>query len=851
MTRQKLLLLDGHSLAYRAFYGLPPENFTTSSGQVTNAVYGFTTMFINLMKDEKPTHVAVAFDVSRVTFRTEVFPEYKATRAATPAEFKGQVELIRDVLTALNVKSLAIPGFEADDIIATLKVQADAHEMDIVISTGDRDSFQLIDDHTTVLYPRKGVSDLVRMTPAALQEKYGLTPLQYPDYAALRGDPSDNLPGIPGVGEKTAAKWIQEHGSLSQLLESCEQVPGKVGIALREAYEQVKLNRDLTALRHDVPLEYSIEDLLQLPAESAPIHELFDLLEFKALRERVKPLLIVGEQISETSQPISTKTTMELVGSAIAVRGGRIARTSTAGTEVGTVNEIQGWLADESEKKIAHNAKSLMHALHGYDISGVYRDTAISAYLVNPGQKVEDLSELCERYLGYPVATGSDELALDLDGTDGPLIAEAEAVLALAKVLEPEIERAGLAELDNTLEMPLTALLYRMESVGIAVSRQQLAELSSNFAGIAQRASEEGASMVGHDVNLASPKQLQVVLFDELNLPKTKKNKTGFTTDSDAIDWLRTQSQHPFLEIIRTHRDFSKLKSIVEGLERAIADDGRIHTTLAQTVTATGRLSSVDPNLQNIPVRTEEGRKIRAAFIAGEGFESLLTADYSQIEMRIMAHLSTDAGLIAAFASGEDLHTTVACQVFSVDASAVTPEMRRQIKAMSYGLAYGLSAYGLAGQLGISDSDARNLMEKYFERFGGVRDYLREVVVEARKKGYTETLLRRKRFLPDLASDNRQRREMAERMALNAPIQGTAADIVKLAMLAVDRELSAAKLKSRLLLQVHDELIIEVAAGEVDRVREIVIREMEGAYLLDVTLDVNVGIGKNWDEGAH
>ena len=851
MTRQKLLLLDGHSLAYRAFYGLPPENFTTSSGQVTNAVYGFTTMFINLMKDEKPTHVAVAFDVSRVTFRTEVFPEYKATRAATPAEFKGQVELIRDVLTALNVKSLAIPGFEADDIIATLKVQADAHEMDIVISTGDRDSFQLIDDHTTVLYPRKGVSDLVRMTPAALEEKYGLTPLQYPDYAALRGDPSDNLPGIPGVGEKTAAKWIQEYGSLSKLLESREQVPGKVGIALREAHEQVRLNRDLTALRHDVPLEYSIENLLQKPAESTPVHELFDLLEFKALRERVKPLLIVGEQIVDISRPISTRTSVELVGSAIAVRGERMARTSNAGTEVGTLVEFKGWLSDESEKKIAHNAKSLMHALHGYDISGVYRDTAISAYLVNPGQRVEDLSELCERYLGYPVETESDELALDLDGTDGPLIAEAEAVLALAKVLEPEIERAGLAELDNTLEMPLTALLYRMESVGVAVSRQLLAELSSNFAGIAQRASEEGASMVGHEVNLASPKQLQVVLFDELNLPKTKKNKTGFTTDSDAIDWLRTQSQHPFLEIIRTHRDFSKLKSIVEGLERAIADDGRIHTTLAQTVTATGRLSSVDPNLQNIPVRTEEGRKIRAAFIAGEGFESLLTADYSQIEMRIMAHLSKDVGLIAAFASGEDLHTTVACQVFSVDASAVTPEMRRQIKAMSYGLAYGLSAYGLAGQLGISDGDARNLMENYFERFGGVRDYLREVVVEARKKGYTETLLGRKRFLPDLASDNRQRREMAERMALNAPIQGTAADIVKLAMLAVDRELSAAKVKSRLLLQVHDELIIEVAPGEVDRVREIVTREMEGAYLLDVTLDVNVGIGKNWDEGAH
>jgi len=851
VTRQKLLLLDGHSLAYRAFYGLPPENFATSSGQFTNAVYGFTSMFINLMKDEKPTHVAVAFDISRVTFRTEAFPEYKATRAATPPEFKGQVDLIRDVLTALNVKSIAIPGFEADDIIATLKTQADDHNMEIVISTGDRDSFQLIDDHTTVLYPRKGVSDLVRMTPSALEEKYGLTPLQYPDYAALRGDPSDNLPGIPGVGEKTAAKWIQEYGTLTDLLEARDQVAGKVGVALRDAFEQVKLNRDLTALRHDVPLEYNIHDLVQMPADSAPVHELFDVLEFKALRERVKPLLVVGEKAVESSMPATARESVELEGSAIAIRGERMARASTLGTEVGTVADFKTWLADESVKKIAHNAKLLMHTLSEYQINGVYRDTAISAYLVNPGQKVEDLSELCERYLGYPVETGSDELALDLDGTDGPLIAQAEAILALAAVLEPEITKAGLAELDNTLEMPLTSLLYRMESVGIAVSQTELAKLSNTFAGIAQRATEDGAAMVGHDVNLASPKQLQVVLFEELNLPKTKKNKTGYTTDSDAIDWLRTQSSHPFLEIIRTHRDYSKLKSIVEGLERATAEDGRIHTTLAQTVTSTGRLSSVDPNLQNIPVRTEEGRKIRAAFIAGEGFESLLTADYSQIEMRIMAHLSRDAGLIAAFASGEDLHTTVACQVFGVEAKAVTPEMRRQIKAMSYGLAYGLSAYGLAGQLGIADGEARTLMETYFERFGGVRDYLKEVVVEARKKGYTETLLGRKRFLPDLASDNRQRREMAERMALNAPIQGTAADIVKLAMLSVDRELTAAKAKSRLLLQVHDELIIEVAPGEADLVKEIVIREMESAYPLDVTLDVNVGIGKNWDEGAH
>jgi DNA polymerase I len=588
-----------------------------------------------------------------------------------------------------------------------------------------------------------------------------------------------------------------------------------------------------------------------MPADSAPVHELFDVLEFKALRERVKPLLVVGEKAVESSMPAEARESLELEGSAIAIRGERIARASTLGTEVGIVAEFKTWLADESAKKITHNAKLLMHTLSAYQISGIYRDTAISAYLVNPGQKVEDLSELCERYLGYPVETGSDELALDLDGTDGPLIAEAEAILALAAVLEPEIMKAGLAELDNTLEMPLTSLLYRMESVGIAVSQTELAKLSSTFAGIAQRATEDGAAMVGHDVNLASPKQLQVVLFEELNLPKTKKNKTGYTTDSDAIDWLRTQSNHPFLEIIRTHRDYSKLKSIVEGLERATAEDGRIHTTLAQTVTSTGRLSSVDPNLQNIPVRTEEGRKIRAAFIAGKGFESLLTADYSQIEMRIMAHLSHDAGLIAAFASGEDLHTTVACQVFGVDAKEVTPEMRRQIKAMSYGLAYGLSAYGLAGQLGIADGEARNLMETYFERFGGVRDYLKEVVVEARKKGYTETLLGRKRFLPDLASDNRQRREMAERMALNAPIQGTAADIVKLAMLAVDRELTTAKAKSRLLLQVHDELIIEVAPGEADLVKEIVIREMESAYPLDVTLDVNVGVGKNWDEGAH
>ena len=837
MPDSKLLLLDGHSLAYRAFFGLPVENFTTSTGQVTNAVYGFTSMFLNLLRDETPTHIAVAFDVSRKTFRTELFSEYKATRSASPAEFKGQVELIIDVLKALNVTVLQKDGFEADDLIATLATQGVREGMEVVISSGDRDTFQLISKNITVLYPKKGVSDLARMTPAAVIEKYGLSAEQYPDYAALRGDPSDNLPGIPGVGEKTAAKWIVQYGSLEKLLDHAEEIGGKVGAALLTSIEQVRLNRELTALRKDVELDVEIKNLKFSPAEGSRITELFEALEFRAFKDRIKPFI---EPTME--KPIDLPTVQV---TACAFGFDVIDLFDGKEHKQGSISEFEKILRDPKIPKVVHGLKEINKKI---SIKGVVGDTEIENYLLAPGSAVQDLSELAERVLGQRVSQ-NDELMLELNPEI--LQREAEIIYALHSYSLTKLQGDRLDQLEKNLELPLALVLSEMEQHGIAVNADYLESLRSDFAKTADAASEAASKVAGYPINLASPKQLQVLLFDELKLPKTKKNKTGYTTDSDAIDWLQESHPHPILECIKKHREFSKLKSIVEGLIKSIAQDGRIHTTLAQTVTATGRLSSVDPNLQNIPVRTEDGRRIRSAFIAGAGYQRLITADYSQIEMRIMAHLSEDAGLIAAFDSGEDLHTTVATQVFGVAASEVSAEMRRQIKAMSYGLAYGLSTFGLAAQLGLSDAEARELRESYFGRFGGIRDYLKGVVEKAREDGFTQTLLGRRRYLPDLRSDNRQRREMAERMALNAPIQGSAADIVKLAMLGVDRALKAEKLKSRLLLQIHDELIVEVPDGEDDQVVQILRKQMGSAYDLKVALDVNIGIGKNWDEGAH
>ncbi len=881
MATGRLLLLDGHSLAYRAFYALPVDNFSTASGQPTNAVYGFTSMLINALRDIDPTHVAVAFDVSRATFRSEAYEGYKATRAKTPDEFRGQVDLVRDVLTAMGIRYLEREGYEADDLIATLATQAEAAGLETAIITGDRDTFQLVSGATTVLYPRKGVSDLARMTPEAVEEKYGLTPAQYADFAALRGDPSDNLPGIPGVGEKTATKWIVEYGSLGGLVEHVEEIRGKTGDALRSALPQVLVNRHLTELVRDVPLNIDLDELVRRAPAPEAVHEVFDALQFRVLRDRLFESLPTEAPLVEDGPGIEVESLADGGWSswldaaslpvAVAIRGSWGAGTGTLdalalaagdGSAVATgpwsaladadQQALTRWLVDAERAKILHDAKGPLLALwaQGMDLRGVAADTALSAYLVQPGQRAGDLAGLCERYLGRAIAPGQGG-QLALDGGEEDLAAEAAAIGELGAVLDAQVEARGAGRLLSEVELPLERVLAGMERVGIAVDIAALRALSVEFGDHARAAESEAHDVVGRAFNLGSPKQLQEILFGERGLPKTKKIKTGYTTDAEALQSLFAKTEDPVLECILRWRDWSRLRQTVDGLIPLAERDGRIHTTFQQTIAATGRLSSTEPNLQNIPIRTEAGRRIRECFVVGEDFSSLLTADYSQIEMRIMAHLSEDEGLIDAFAEGEDLHTTVAARVFGVSPTEVDAEMRRRIKAMSYGLAYGLSAFGLAQQLGIEPDEARVLRDEYFARFGGVQDYLRGVVDEARQCGFTETLLGRRRYLPDLASDNRQRREMAERMALNAPIQGSAADIIKVAMLEVDRALQDRRLRSRLLLQVHDELVLEVAPGESAEVRDLVVTAMAGAVDLRVPLDVSVGEGANWETAGH
>ncbi|MFF8605277.1 DNA polymerase I [Streptomyces sp. NPDC015346] len=884
--------MDGHSLAYRAFFALPAENFTTASGQTTNAIYGFASMLANTLRDEAPTHFAVAFDVSRKTWRSADFPEYKANRSTTPDEFKGQVELIGELLDTMNAVRFAVDGFEADDIIATLATQAEAAGFDVLIVTGDRDSFQLVTDHVTVLYPTKGVSELTRFTPEKVQEKYGLSPSQYPDFAALRGDPSDNLPGIPGVGEKTATKWINQFGSFAELVERADEVKGKVGQALRDHLESVKMNRHLTELVRDVELPRSVAELERAPYDRTALKGFLEVLEIRnpSLRER---LLAVDPGAEEDEAP-APEAGVELDGTVLGAgelafwleqHGGQplgVATVATWALGVGNVSEVAlaaadgkaawfdttrldesderafaAWLADPGRPKVMHNAKDALRVFpeHGWHIEGITMDTALAAYLVKPGRRSFALDALSVEYLHRELAPAAadGQLAFGADehAEADALMAQARAVLDLGDAFGDRLAEVGATELLHDVELPTSLLLARMERHGIAADRAHLEAMEQQFAGAVQQAVKEAHASVGHEFNLGSPKQLQEVFFGELNLPKTKKTKTGYTTDADALAWLAGQTEHELPVIMLRHREQARLRSTVEGLIKTIAADGRIHTTFSQTVAATGRLSSTDPNLQNVPVRTDEGRAIRHGFVVGEGFDALMTADYSQIELRVMAHLSEDEGLIEAFASGEDLHTTVASQVFGVERSAVDAEMRRKIKAMSYGLAYGLSAFGLSQQLNIEAGEARALMDTYFERFGGVRDYLRRVVDEARATGYTETMLGRRRYLPDLNSDNRQRREAAERMALNAPIQGTAADIVKVAMLNVDRALREAGLSSRMLLQVHDEIVLELVPGERERVEALVREEMSSAVTLRAPLDVSIGVGPDWESAAH
>ena len=876
-----LLVVDGHSLAFRAFYALPVENFTTKDGQHTNAVYGFLSMFVNLLKAEQPTHLAVAFDAARASFRTREYPEYKATRSETPAPFQGQIPLLQEALHAMGVTTIVKPDFEADDILATLSTQGADSGYDVLVVSGDRDSIQLVNDRVTLLYPSvQGVSQLKRYDPVTVRERYGVDPAQYPDVAALVGETSDNLPGVPKVGEKTAVKWLTQFGSLDGIIEHASEISGVVGQNLRDHLDDVTRNRRLNALIRDVELDVRPDDLAVQPIDAQAVRDIFARLEFRTLLPRVFEATgaVVDDEpaaagvtlpeprrlaAAEAAAWLASLPSADAQDSPVAVlietAGGLPSRVGfAAGNDVVEVDAaapddlepLAAWFASAAPKTL-HDAKPQLKALRraGFDLGGIAFDTLLAGYLLRPSLPDKTLGDLVDRYLDEKIpAADPNQLVPENDGASAGQLA-----WFISRVATPLSEDLP-ASVHNVLvdiELATLAALADLELAGVAVSHNKLSTFSGELASRADALAQEAYATIGREVNLGSPKQLQEVLFDDLALPKTRKTKTGYSTDAAVLADLQESNPHPFLDQLLQHREVTKLRQIIEGLDAAIGPDGRVHTTYLQTGSQTGRLSSTDPNLQNIPARSAESGRIRGAFEVGEGFETLLTADYSQIEMRIMAHLSGDPGLIEAFNSGEDLHRFVGARVFGVDPSDVTPAMRTKVKAMSYGLVYGLSAFGLSKQLRIEQSEAKQLMTEYFARFGAVRDYLRGSVEQARIDGYTETIFGRRRPFPDLGSPNRVLRENAERAALNAPIQGSAADIMKIALVRIHDELVEKQLSSRILLQIHDELLLEVAPGEWDEVERIVRERMGDAAELSVPLDVQVGRGATWDDAAH
>lgn len=876
-----LMVIDGHSLAFRAFYALPVDSFKAPDGQHTNAIHGFISMFLGLVKKENPTHLAVAFDISRYSFRTRRYPEYKATRGETPPEFIGQVPLLQEALRAMGVITLTKEDYEADDILATLAHRGTRDDMNVLVVSGDRDTFQLVNDNVTVLYPSaRGVAELKRYTPEAVLERYGVEPARYPDVAALVGETSDNLIGIDKVGEKTAVKWIQAYGSLDNLLAHADDITGVVGNNLREQRERAVLNRELNHLLTDIDVGVELGDLERKPINPAAVRDVFERLAFKTLTERV--LAMGGEVAADTpEQPPAPSATLPVEGALVdeelehwlGIHRGQplgltVRSTLGGGIEVGLASAVDAVrvpvtpgsadhaplltaLASAESRWILYRSKeatTLLRSSLGSELTPA-GDAYLGHWLLTPSGKTPSFASLCSEILGLTVPEARTDQLVPEDNPLGPGH-EAWCGLALWSALEGQLD-ASSRRIFDTIEAPLSPLLGQMEARGIAVDTQALANLESSLGEKVAATEASAFKILGHEVNLGSPKQLQTVLFDELGMPKTRATKTGFSTDASAVQDLQESNPHPFLDALLAHRDASKLRQIVDGLRQAVASDGRIHTTFDQTGTSTGRLSSLEPNLQNIPVRTEVGRAIRATFVSGPGSEGLLTADYSQIEMRIMAHLSHDQALIDAFQGGEDLHRFVGARIFDVAPEDVTPDMRTKVKAMSYGLAYGLSAFGLAKQLRIAPGEAKELMTEYFRRFGNVRDYLRSVVEQAKARGYTETIFGRRRPFPDLASPNRIVREAAERAALNAPIQGTAADIIKRAMIAIESDVAHAGLSSQMVLQVHDELVFDIAPGERGALEKIVVHRMEAAAELAVPLEVQLGWGANWDEAAH
>ena len=907
-----LVLLDGHSLAYRAFFALPGD-LQTTTGQLTNVVYGFTTMLVKLFGDFSPDRIAVCFDLGRPAYRHDVYDGYKANRRTTPDDFSSQMPLVREVLAALRIPVVEVAGYEADDLIATLVRQAREEGLPVLVVTGDRDNLQLIDDgaDVRVMMTRRGITDTAVYDEAAVQERYGVPPGRYIDVASLRGDPSDNLPGVPGVGDKTATKLVQTYGTAEEVVAHASEQRGKLKENLLAHGEDVLRNKQLMRLRDDVPLPVGVRDLRMGAWDRAEIHRLFDTLEFHPLRERLfattvetgpvdagfevearrlaKGELAAWLAAAPAGRPIALAARLrtapgqaELTGAGLWAEGPGQADPGAGAADGGgavwldleeagpeDLEALAGLLGDPERPKLAHDAKYLYLAVwaRGWELRGLVMDTALAAYLVLPAQRTYDLADLALRYLRKelrPEGAGGDEqpagegtqLALDTAGEDETWpdwCLRAQAVGELAVRLGEELAAMEVGRLIDEVELPLVPILAKLERTGIAVDLSVLEEIRDRLDARLADYEARVYQLAGEEFNIGSNPQLQQILFEKLRLPKTKRIKTGYTTDHNALVQLATTDPHPILDALIGYREVAKLKNTyVDTLPKLVdKGTGRIHAQFNQLIASTGRLSSQNPNVQNIPIRTEAGREIRRAFVAAPESEGLLVADYAQIEFRVLAHLAGDEALVAAFLGGEDVHATVAGMVWGLPPDQVDRDLRARVKMVTYGLAYGLSAYGLAQGIGIPPDEARALMDAYFERFGKVRAYLDATVTQARRDGYTSTILGRRRYLPDLASDSRQRRQMAERMALNAPIQGSAADLIKMAMVAVDRTMTAEALASRMVLQVHDELVFEVAPGEGERLAELVRRQMEGVYQLKVPLEVSMATGRSWAEAQH
>jgi DNA polymerase-1 len=867
---RRLFLLDGHSLAYRAFFALPPD-LATSTGQVTNAVYGFTSMLIKLLAEERPDLIAVAFDLGAPTVRLEKYADYKAGRPEAPDEFRQQLPLIREVLEALAVPIVEVEGHEADDAIATLAVRAAARGIETVIVTADRDFFQLVRPGVSVLFNRRGISDIVRYDEQAVRERFGLPPERYLDYVALKGDASDNIPGIPGVGEKTASRLIQEHGSVEALLARTAELKPKLREAIEAAGEQLVRNKELARLETDLALPVEPEDLRMGEWDMDRIRRLFRSLEFRTLLERLEDVARAEKQaeaaelelrrveaeelaaLLRTDAPLAVRLDVEgrtLRGVALSPGGGQAAYHELAG-----LAPLADWLADPSRRKWAHDAKDLEAVVlrEGGALAGVAFDPMLAGYLLDPAAADYPVGALCERYLGSDPTVGLEEEAEGqlFDGAWRRAAAEAAAVALLAPAMEERVDRAGLRRLLEEVELPLSSVLARMQARGVALDVAYLEEMAEGVRDRMRTLEEEIHRYAGRPFNLNSPPQLRQILYEELRLSPGKRTPKGqLSTDASVLEKLR--DQHPIVDALLRWRELDKLNSTyLEALPRLVDPaTGRVHTSFNQTVAATGRLSSSNPNLQNIPVRSELGRKIRRAFVPGSPDQLLLVADYSQIELRILAHLSGDEGLREAFASDADIHTATAARVFGLPEDRVDPALRNRAKMVNYGLAYGMNAYGLAQRLGIVPDEAQAIMDAYFARFPRIREYLDRQVAKAAAEGFTETILGRRRYVPELQHANPRVRDMGRRIALNAPIQGSAADVFKLGMLRVDRALGEAGLDCRMLLTVHDELVFEVAQGAVEEAADVVRGAMESAYELSVPLRADVGWGPNWAEAA-